>query len=263
MRAVATLEAIYARSVPFAEDRACAAELAREAAPIIDALLEAIARGAAADAQAVEHHEALAMVLLLGRRAGALGVTPTAALAIVPALCDALASVGAAIDSPFRAVLTALAMEGYVASREERVIDAAAARAVDTIAMFRVAPNCSALVLRGEHDPEQLREVVERFGRALFAADAKACIVDLAGLQAPSPQHAAEVFGADVAARMLGATCIFSGASPAWIDAATAARVPLEVLAIEPSFELALVRALELAGFSLRRAGGLRALFRR
>ena len=96
-----------------------------------------------------------------------------------------------------------------------------------------------------------------------FAADASACVVDLSGLLAPTPQHAAEVFGADIAARMLGATCVFSGPSKAWLDAAKQARVPLEVLMIEPTFDLALARALEIAGYTLRRAGRIRAFFTR
>lgn len=262
-RAVAVLEAAYAGAVPFVEDRACAPELAREAAPVLHALLSSRSLGAPEDARALEHHEALALVLLLGRRAGALGVTPTAALALVRALSAALESVGSPVGAEFTAVVAALVMEGYVAAREERLSNLSAAQAADALPTLRLAPKCLALVLSGEHEPERLRDVVDRFGRALFAADARACVVDLSGLRRPSAPLAAEAFAADVAARMLGVTCIFCGVSPAWLDAAKAARVPLEVLALEPTFEVALARALELAGYALKPEGRLRALFKR
>lgn len=262
-RAIATIEATFARSVPFAEDRACAAELAREAAPIVDALRQAFAGGAPESARALEHHEALAMITLLGRRAGVLGIAPTAALAIVPALCEGLAIVEVTLGSAFASMLSALALEGYVAAREERLVELAAGRAAAALPTLRIAPKCLALILCGEHDPSLLREVIERFGRALFEADARACVVDLRGLLGVSPHHAVEVFGADVAARMLGTTCVFSGVSPEWLAAAKSARVPLELLAIEPTFEVAVARALEIAGYTLKRTGGLRALFKR
>jgi hypothetical protein len=262
-RAAATLAAVYLRSASFVQDRACAAELAREAGPIVDSLLRSFARGVPDDASDHEHHEALAMTVLLGRRAGALGVTPTAMLAIVPALGEALASVGAPLGGKLTAVLGALALEGYVAAREERLVEVAAATAADAQPILKLAPRCLALVLSGEHEPERVRDVVETFGRALFKADALACVVDLTGLRGPSPQLAAEVFAADVGARMLGALCVFCGASPAWLEAATSARVPLEVLTIEPSFEAALARALEVAGYSLKPEGRLRAFFKR
>ncbi len=262
-RATATIEETFARSVPFAEDRACAAELAREAAPLIDALRQAFAGGAPERARALEHHEALAMITLLGRYAGVLEITPTAALAIVPAVLEGLATVEVTLGSAFASMLSALALEGYVAAREERLVELAAARAAAALPTLRIAPKCLALVLHGEHDPSVLRDVVEHFGRALFEADARSCVVDLHGLLGVSPHHAVEVFGADVAARMLGATCVFSGASPDWLAAANSARVPLELLAIEPTFEAAVARALEIAGYTLKRAGGLRGLFRR
>ncbi len=192
------------------------------------------------------------MVTLLGRRAGALGATPTAAIHLVPAIVHALEESGRAVPRDLVRPLTAMCFEGYVAAREEALQEAQAAATVDNAAIIRVVPRCLALVLSGEQDAEVLSEIVERLGRKMLKVDAAAAIVDISRLEGPNEERAAEVFGAHGAARMLGATCIFAGAPHGWLDAAREARVDLDVLTLEPTFNDALSRALPLCGYELK-----------
>ena len=70
----------YLELAPFREDREAAEGIVGEAGSVIDALLVGFA-AAGADLEDPAHGEGLAMSTLLGRRAGELGVTPTAVLA--------------------------------------------------------------------------------------------------------------------------------------------------------------------------------------
>ncbi len=242
----------YAEGCPFSEDRSLASELSLEAAPAIDALAFALDQNAQDDLSRIEHHEGLAMVTLLGRRAGALGATPTAAIHLVPAIVRALEAGGRTVPEELSRPLTAMCFEGYVAAREEMLRVAQAAATVDNAAIVRIVPRCLALVLSGEHEPEVLSEVVERLGRLMLKHDAAAAVVDISRLEGPTKERAAEIFGAHGAARMLGATCVFAGASDDWLGAARDARVDLEMLTLEATFNDALKRALPLSGYELK-----------
>src|SRR5690606_34780894 len=153
------------------------------------------------------------------------------------AIGDALPMAGAQPMAPAVArALEALLFEGYVAGRHESVVAEAEARAAAAVPILTLGPRCLALVPSGDLSANVLAGAVERFGVALLKSDARACVVDVSHLAVPSPERAAELFGADAAARMLGAPCFFAGASDAWLDAAREGRVPLEVLRFEPSF---------------------------
>lgn len=256
-RVLAAFEARYVEGAPFREDRRIAGELAIETRPVIESLLAALSGEGPIDVPSLEHHEALAMVTLLGRRAAALGATPTALVGLVPALIAGFEAVGRPIPEHLHDPMRFVAFEGYVAGHDERLVQEGYVRAADAVPIVRVAPRCLALLVAGRHEAELLAEIVDRFGRELLAADAKAGIVDLAKLEDPSPDCAAEVFGADAAARMLGATCVFSGVSEPWLEAARRARVPVELLTIEPDFGEALRRALSLCGLEIRRTSWL------
>ena len=247
----------YRAGAPFRQDRELAEELVLEASPAVEALLFAQGAGAPDDAASLEHHEGLAMVTLLGRRAGTLGVTPTAALGLVNGLANGFASVDRPLGVALLRALRAVFLEGYVAGREDLLNTAAAERAADAQAFVAVVPGCLALLLAGEQEADVIEEVVERFGRALLASDAKACIIDVSRLSSPTPDRAAEVLAADGAARMLGVSCVFVGTPEPWIDAARGARVNTDLVVFEPTFEVALRRVLPLCGLQLRRTSWL------
>lgn len=258
------------RHAPFREDRAAAVELAREAVPVVDAIVGGCDAAGGPMPDALPLREALALVGLLGRRAGEAGLTPTALVALPAALragCEAVAAMpvdaapadaaprrpatwGAALEEAVRA----LALEGYVAGREERVVARLAARAASALEPLWIAPRCALLALSGEHDADHLRDVVERAGRALLAGDARALVVSLRGLVGASPTAAAEVFAlADVAA-MLGAVCVFCDVDETWRRAA-APRIDLARLRIAGDTRAAVAEALDAAGHRLRPKG--------
>ncbi len=266
-RILASLERRYAERAPYREDRELAAEIAIEARPAVESLILAAGADAAERARVLDHHEGLAMITLLGRRVGMLGATPTAALSTMCALFDAFDEAERPVPEDLHEDLRALCMEGYVAGREERLVERAAARAADGQLPVRHVEGCLVLVLAGEHSAESLEQIVDRFGRDMLKTDAGAGLVDVTRLTGPSPDRAAEVFSAHVAARMLGATCIFSGVSDEWLAAAREGRVDVEILTLEPTFEEGLRHALRVAGWELRRIsrlpGPLRTLFGR
>src|SRR5687768_10169223 len=164
----------YLASSPFKQDRALLEELAAETRPVVEALLFATSSGAA-DANAIEHHEGLAMVTLLGRRVGALGATPSAALALVPSLAAGFRESGRTLPPALHGPLQAMCMEGYVAGREEHLVREHANRFAESQPVVKIAPRVLALFLSGEHESEDLAEVVDRLGRQMLAANAVSC----------------------------------------------------------------------------------------
>lgn len=243
---VARFRERYAAGAPFREDRGLAPELGLEASPVLSALATAIARGG--DLSGPEHHEALAMVTLLGRRAGNLGATPTAALTLVPALAHALGPGGASLaDGP----LTALCMEGYVAGREERIREEAVQIARDAAPLGMLAERCAGLFLGGQLTAEAIAELVDRLGSLMLRSDAAAAVVDVGRLRSPDRERAAEVVAADGTARMLGARCVFVGLEP-WLAELGPDALDRDLLLREPDLASGLRHALDLAGISLR-----------
>ncbi len=242
----------YVRAAPFRQDRNSAEELGLEAAPAVEALTFALSHASRQDVNVPEYREALALFSLLGRRAGTLGVTPTSALSIVPSIASALDALGTRVSPGVVDALQIVLLEGFVAAREERIVADAAARARESVPIYRIAPRCVVMILAGEHDADSLREIVEELGRRMFAADASSCLVDLTWLSGATPEGSAEVFAADATARMLGASCVFTGVDEAWQRAARDGRVSLDLVRIEPGFEEGLRIVLDLAGYELR-----------
>ena len=186
--------------------------------PVLEALCFALDHRPAAedDSTPLGSHEGLAMLTLLGRRAGVLGITPTAALSIAPALADALSVAEHKVTEGVRGTLQMVSMEGYVAGREERLLREGAERAAGALTWTTLAPRCLALWLAGEHEPEALRSVADDFGRELLRQDAASCLVDVTRLSEPTLERAREVMGVAHTARTLGVACFLVGASAAW-----------------------------------------------
>jgi len=241
----------YVAGCPFLQDRDLAPGLSEEARPVIEALAMGIVDGPGGDPELTEHHEALAMVTLLGRRAGALGVTPTAAMAIAGAMGAGLARIGLTVSEKLGGALATLSVEGYVAGREDALREQHEAASVENVVTLAIVPRVFALILCGDHEPEAIAEIVEGFGRRLLKGDAVAAIVDISGLTEATEEGAVEVFAAHSTARMLGVTCLFVGVSDSWLEAAKEKRVELDLVRIEETFEDALRAALPLSGWKL------------
>lgn len=236
--------------VALRQDARLTADLAGDARPVIEALAFAIAT-AGDDPTALEYREGLAMGALLGRRAALYKLTPSATMALFDSLANALAAIGSAVPPRVLEALRAVIVEGFCAAIEERMRDDAARRAAEALAPTRIGPDCWAIVIAGEHEPDRLGEALDRAGRVLLDADARACLLHLAVTVDPSEELAAEIFGFDTTARWMGAQCVFSGVDAAWREVARP-RIDLDRLAIEETLEAGLKRALAAAGAEIR-----------
>lgn len=249
-RVLAAFGARFAERAPFRDDRELVDELVREAQPAAHALLFALTVEVAADESSLEHHEGIAMVHLLGRRAALLGASPAAATALVPALLAALEDEALRCPDGFAQLLASTCVEGFVRGREERLRDAMAGAAADAQPTLEVLPACRALVLCGDHEPERLAGRAEAFGRELFASEARVAIVDISALRGPDRHRAAAVADVREACALLGARFLVAGADAEWREALADASVPEE--ACVPTFGDALDAALRTLGLALR-----------
>lgn len=240
----------------FAQDKAAASDLEAELVPVLEALADA-SPGAALNAASLEAREALAMTNLFGRRVASRAVTPSAAFVALDAFLLAVRECCDASDQELLRTLSAVYFEGHSAAREEFLLAKERSDSAASQPILVLQKGCVALVLSGHHEPDALAEIVDRFARALLRLDARACVVDVTHLALPTSARAAEVFAADASARMLGVTCFISGVDDAWREAAQKARVPIEVMRVEPTFDSAVRSALQASGYRLDESGGL------
>lgn len=194
----------------------------------------------AGDFDAVRFRECFTVLMLLGRRLALLDLTPTAGMMIVDLALRALDDGAPATTSDFHQRARAASIEGFVLGREERVTEDAEARAARSVRPLRINARTFGLVVSGAHSPESISEYVDALGRAMLDADASVAIVDLTQLGEPNRERAKAVFAAEEVARMLGASCIFSGVDPRWRAAASDAHVRLDALHVVPTLAKAL-----------------------
>lgn len=253
----------FAAATRLTRDREAARDLAIEARAVFESLLTGLDACEGPHPTRPELREALALVSLLGRRAGDLEVTPSAALALAPALVSAAQ---AEVDAELSALATPIAellLEGYVMAREDRLRERGARTLADAVPILEAAPGCLVFAPGGEQAPEELERVGEELGRRLLARDAKACLVDAAGLT-PSAGVARPLFAVHVTARMLGARCLFSGLDDArWAAPCREAGLTLAELERVERFADGLRIALETCDLELRHKSGLGNVLRR
>lgn len=248
----------FAAGAALARDRELADALAVEARPIAEALLEASAT--TVDPRAPELREALALTSLLGRRAAALGATPTAALAIAPCLIAASEREDLdALIEPLRAVC----LEGYVAAREDALREDGARRAADAISVVTLAPGCVAVLVSGDQDADEIERVFEELGRRLLDGGARACLVSCAGLREPDRERARQLFAVHATCTMLGVECTYAGVPDGWREAAREAGLDLSYVRFEPDFASGMRAALFACGLELRARAGIGDVLRR
>ncbi len=250
---------LWSERVSFDEDRALGTELSTEARPAADALRLALTLHTQDDETSLEHHEGLAMIHLLGRRAATLGATPSALTCLVPTLADALRETGEArslelvLSEAMRLRLTATCWEGYVRGREERTEQVLRTRAATAMPTLELAPGCVALILAGAHEPAVLVERARVFGRTMFAAEAKACVVDISRLFDPHRSRAAAILEVASAATLMGASHHVSGVTDAVDGWGPVLReLGVDEARLHASFEGALAAAIKAAGLRLQ-----------
>lgn len=252
----------FAEALALSRDRAVAPELAIEARPVAEALVDGVRTASRIDADDGALREAVALASLLGRRAAVLGATPTAALGIVPCLIDATAELeprARGLTEPLRAVC----MEGYVAAREEALDARAARRAAEAIGVVEPARGCVLVIVAGVQDADELELAFDDIGRRLLDRDTRACVVDVGGLKSPEPESARQLFALHATCTMLGARCIFTRVSDAWQRAARDAGLDMKHVQIEPELATGLREALAVVGVGLKPRAGLGDVLRR
>lgn len=252
-------ETLLGRRLSFAEDRALLPELAAEARPAVFSLHFALSVEVESDEGSIQHHEALAMIHLLGRRTAVLGLSPFSAAQIVDALADAFAAVFRAIPDRLRGLLAATLFEGFVRGREEAVSDRARARAGEALVTLSLVPGCFAWVLAGDLDAEAIEVRGNELARRLFASEARALVIDVSKLLAPDRALAAAIAEVVASVRMVGCHGLAAGAQPELRDMLFELGFVEEQLHV--SFESAARVALRLASHEIRELGGLRRFF--
>lgn len=243
---VVAFEKRWADAVPFSSDRALAPELASEARPAIHALHFALVMENTDDEGSLDHHEGLAMVNLLGRRAALLGASPAALRRIVPALVEVFPS----IPETYGAHLADSAFEGYVRGKEEVLLSVAAEKAAKSLVLIEAVPSIFVFVLAGEQDAEALQARAEDVGREIFAREARACVIAMSQLEGCTRSRAAAVLDVYESARLVGAYAVLTGASPGW--RALFSELPVHELELADTFHEGFERALTHTGRSLR-----------
>ena len=184
----------YEQNARFREDRALAAELTLEAAPLLEALFTACSVPAG---QRVLH-EVYASLTQLCRRAAGLDATASVAVALPEAIAHALDAVGVALEPSLRHDLAIVAVEGYCAGRDERATQKLRRAGAEQQVLLRLGPGCCIIVLSGRHEQAELEPTLEGFARSLLRDDLRSCLLDVSRL----------VVEDDELARALGRFCL-------------------------------------------------------
>lgn len=193
----------------------------------------------------------------LCRRAGLLGATPTASLALARAAIAALKSAGLALTEGCLDDLMMVAVEGFSAGRDEQRERTLRAIAGESQVLTQLAPHCFALYLAGSLLSEQLERVLEDWARQLFRADARGVLLDVSRLHEAGEDPARALVGFASTLQGLGATLSLyepSDRFDAWFK-----RLELDARGARQTRDpgVALARALAAAGFEMRTRGRL------
>ncbi len=114
-----------------------------------------------------------------------------------------------------------LVLDAYARGREDRVRAEALQALASALPVAAIAPGAVLAVAAGPLDPEGARSIADRASSLMLRSGARAALLDLSGLVAPTDAVVAELWHMVSAARMLGVRMVLSGEGPEL----TAARV--------------------------------------
>jgi anti-anti-sigma regulatory factor len=155
------------------------------------------------DPAAPGFRDAATSFLRLGRRAAELGLSPTAAGAVVPGLGQA-----AGASHVATAALAGAFLEGFVSAREEILRTGELGAAADASPVLVLGDVVVALPT-GRLGEDGVRRFRERLEPILLRTNARAVVLDLGHVVDPDDDALREAFALDEAARMLGCRAIF------------------------------------------------------
>jgi hypothetical protein len=257
--ATRAFERELASSLPFREDASLLSALLTDLPPVLYALRTGYRSSSdpCTNESRAPLSEGFALFNLLCRRAGLLGATPTASLALARALIAALRSEGLALSGACADDLAVIAVEGYSAGRDElrertlRTINS------ESQVWFALAPRCFAVFLAGSFLSEALERLLDDLARQLFRAEARSALVDVSRLHEAGEEQARALVsfagtltGLGVEVTLLDDRARFQP----WF-----AQLDLAKHGVRESRELpaALARVLSVAGYDLRVRGRL------
>jgi hypothetical protein len=178
-------------ALPFREDTALLITLLGDVPPVLSALGSAYRASAeACAASRAGLSEGFALFNLLCRRAGLLGATPTAGLALARALVAALNSEGVSLAQACVHDLSVVAVEGYSAGRDELREHSLRTIALESQVALALAPSCFLVCLAGSLLSEPLERLLDERARKLFRAEARSVLLDISRLQESGEDHA-------------------------------------------------------------------------
>lgn len=262
-------ERVYRSDVPFQEDRILGADLVHEVAPVLETLVRAagaFGSPGGAPASMASCHEGYALLTLLGRRAGSLGATPTAALVVLRAINAALTATGVELCAEFREELNMVLLEGYCAGRDERVSADLRASVASSQVSLALAPRCRLLAPAGPLEVEALEQVLDEAAREFLRDDGVSCLLDVSRLHChPSAHTARALLEFCLACRAVGGNLVLVGGGTELMSELRALGFSERVAVVAESFAQGLTQALAAAGQELRplRGGWTKALFAR
>jgi hypothetical protein len=247
-----TFERAYREGVPFQEDGLLGADLVHEVVPVLDTLARSVGSLPAGGC-----HEAYALLALLGRRAGLLGATPTAALMMLRAIVLALAEGAVKLSLELQQELTMVLLEGYCAGRDERTSSELRAAVARNQVSLRLAPRCRYLALSGPLEVEALEQVLDEAAREFLRDDGLSCLVDLTRLESHPPERVARaVLEFCLSCRAVGGTLVLVGVRADLAGELLELGCSDTVARVMERFSDALPHVLGLAGHELRAARG-------
>jgi hypothetical protein len=211
-------------------------------------------------------HEAYALLSLLGRRAGLLGATPTAALVVLRAIVLALEEGAHQVPPALQHELNMVLLEGYCAGRDERTSAQLRAAIARSQVSLRLAPRCRYLALSGPLEVEALEAVLDESAREFLRDDGLSCLVDVSRLESHPPERVARaLLEFCLSCRAVGGTLVLVGLRAELQHELRQLGLSEAVAHVADRFAEALPHALAIAGHELRSVRGswTKALFAR
>lgn len=252
-------ERVYRSGVPFQEDAILGADLIHEVAPVLETLARAAGTFGAEAGPTVDPrgqsscHEGYALLTLLGRRAGLLGATPTAAFVVLRAIVSALTGAGVQLSASLRDELNMVLLEGYCAGRDERVSAELRASVARNQVSVLLAPRCRFVALAGPFEVEALEQVLDEAAREFLRDDGVSCLLDVSRLDCQPPVRSARaLLEFCLACRAVGGSVVLVGLQPELARELHELGLSERVAQLAETFGQGLTQALAHAGQEVR-----------